>query len=245
MVAPTPKKKVDEMLEKLVPSIQQGEQLIDELSLRALIRDADKLPDYFQRYLILTLCYAVKDDLDAAYSYFNKAAHLQPFSDVLWANFAITLGSKGYHGKAREIYKKSMSYPMPRVSKLAFLNATFWADVEMMNKIHIANAFLNADDDRDVVHSLHILSTLNAHTEEATQLTSMTECLMIVAERHGLKAQTSSIFTDAENMLLYEFDIPSLDASYINLLNDELTDLYCEKNIFSDNCVAMFMPTRG
>ena len=247
MTSANPQLKTNELLDKLVPSIESGENLIGEFGLRVVIREAKKIPDAYQSLLVIGLAEIVGGNYVAAMETHRRLTLINPYNDVVWVNFSVALGQRCQYRLARERSHKSI--PSVGFAGLghAYLNAGFWGDLETMLLIKSQPIFNSCDISSfaekqryDIMRCDSIFDILMDDREESDYLFQMASLVMQIAERLKLPPRQASIHTDAEGMLIFSFGITSDLSNNLWELNDELASLIVDHQIFSSNSIATF-----
>jgi len=247
MINANPQLITNELLEKLIPSIESGENLLGDFGLRVVRREAKKIPDAYQSLLVTGLAEIVGENFEEALQIHQTLTHMNPFNDSVWVNFSVALGQKCQFKIAREISLNSI--PFVGISGLchAFLNAGYWADLDTMLLIKKQGLFSSynpasfTDKQRgDILRCEAILNELLKDEEEATYLSRMALLVMQIAETRLLPPKQSSIHTDAEGMLIFSYGITSEHADMLWKINDELASLIVDHQLFSSNSIATF-----
>ncbi|MCE0845968.1 hypothetical protein LVQ79_10470 [Buttiauxella sp. A2-C1_F] len=237
----------NDLLEKLIPSIESGENKLGDFGLRVILREAKKIPDIAQSLLITGLAEIVGGNYAAAIGTHERLALIAPYNDTTWVNFAIAFGQKCQYKLARKISIESI--PFADVSGLyhAFLNAGYWADLHSMIAIKNKGLFQSlepsslTDKQRgDIMRCETILSVLESDLEESKFLSEMALLVMRIAEEHSLPPRQTSVHTDAEGMLIFSFGVAKDQAEFVWDLNHELANLIVDNHLFSANSIATF-----
>lgn len=95
--------KSGELLEILGPSLTQGENLLSEFEIHAVIRDARNVPEYYQGLSIEGLAKLVLGEVEEGCALCEKSLAIAPDDSVSFCNYTIALRNKGYHVKQYEI----------------------------------------------------------------------------------------------------------------------------------------------
>lgn len=243
----SPQLKTNELIEKLVPSIESGVNLLGDFGLRVVIREARKIPDLFQSLLVTGLAEIVGDNYPAAMEIHKQLKSISPYNDVIWVNFSVALGQRCQYRLARDISIESIPYVGFAGLCHAYLNAGYWADIETMLAIKSQDLFQAYDPSSfsdkqkaDILRCNAIMNELLKDREESDYLSKMALLVMQIAEGHKFPPSQTSIHTDAEGMLIFSFGIPTDRAELLWGLNDELASLIVDKRLFSANSIATF-----
>jgi len=247
MTSANPQLKTNELLDKLVPSIESGENLIGEFGLRVVIREAKKIPDAYQSLLVIGLAEIVGGNYVSAMETHRRLTLINPYSDVVWVNFSVALGQRCQYRLAREISHNSIPYVGFAGLCHAYLNAGFWGDLDTMLLIKGQPIFNSCDlssfaekQRYDIMRCDSIFDILMDDKDESGYLFQMASLVMQIAERLKLPPRQASIHTDAEGMLIFSFGITSDLSDNLWELNDELASLIVDHQIFSPNSIATF-----
>lgn len=237
----------NKLLEKLIPSIESGEDLIGDFGLRVIKRDAGKIPDFYQSQYIIGLAEIVGENFTKAIEIHNGLVRMNPYHDGLWINFSIALGEKSQLSLAKKIALESIPYVGPLGLHHALVIAGHWADLDMMTMvvdkgIFDENVLLSLSDKhrRDIMGCKLVINELLKDEVESSYLSKMATLAMQIAEARGLPHRESSVITDAEGMLVFSYHLTPDYAEMLWELNDELASLIVDNQIFSCNSIATF-----
>ncbi|EIC83973.1 hypothetical protein [Serratia sp. M24T3] len=247
MLSPQPI--TNELLNALLPSILEGEKLVDDIALRTIINNARKLPDVTQRYLVEGLANFVKGDIGVAVRLCELAISRSPNDRTAWSNYLISLMSWGLHEGAFELAQRGIKTNIPILLIQCIEVAALWAHKGLLNEItdhaYRLTEFmdLNPRMSQSLTKAKATMGKLNQMSPEASyELGEMAAAAREIADKERLQIVSSSIVDEAEGGYAFRVGIKTDDFQYLAKLDDMLFDLLISKGIKSRDCIAFFEP---
>ena len=248
MPSASPQLITDQLFEKLSPSIESGENFLGEFEIFSIIREAKKIPIEDESCSIQGLAWIVLGDIQKGCDLCEAAISINPYESALWGNYAIAVGQKGMHALQRDILKRSVDIRNPALMTFDFIISSFWADYEEMSRVKnmfksLGNIELSEKHKGDYMSAEAIYNTLGKLSElERENLSKMANLAMDIMSNHQLKAKNSGQYVAPDGMLSFNYDVFSVPASFIIMLNDELANKIVEHDLYNAESIVMFTP---
>ncbi|MDA5535819.1 hypothetical protein HB976_13410 [Yersinia mollaretii] len=241
MIAPKPKSA--ELIELLTPSLIEGENFLSEFEARRVIACAKQLPDRYQGICIEGLVKIICGDIEEGSSLCERSLLLAPHESVTWTNYALALANKGLHSKQIEILKRAIEVIRnPVLISDILVIATFWVDVDLLNKVAPMFAAMEIKPNDSCEAALRNLDKIFNLGERAKDVEDVAKAVMKVAEKHNLPAISSQLGDDGYGMIAFSFTVDTDDINFISTLNDELYEEMIEHGLETSNCIGYFEP---
>jgi len=248
MPAASPQPITDQLLERLAPSIREGENLLGEFEIFSIIRDAKKISAKDQSLFIQGLAWIIQDDLHQGIKLCEDALTLNPYSGSIWVTYATAVGQKKHHGLQREILKRSVQIKNPSLMIIDFIVASFWVDYNEMKRVKSLYKSFDAieltekkkNDYMKAESVYNILSQLS--NEDRNQLSQMADFVMKIMFNHSITAKNSSYYVDPDGMLSFSYGVFNESPRFIVELNDELASMIVDNELHNANSIVLFTP---
>ena len=248
MPAALPQTIADSLFDKLAPSIEKGENLLDEFEVHSIIRDAKKIPSEFESLAIQGLAWLVLGNLKKGCELCESAISLNPYASALWGNYAVCVGQRKYHALQREILKRSVDIRSPALLVFDFIVASFWADYDEMARVKsifksLDLATLTQKQQKDYINAEAIYNTLDSISEkERKSLAEMANLVMEMMFEYKLKARNSDRYIAPDGTISFNYDVFDVSAGFIVQLNDELASKIVEHRLHNAESIVLFTP---
>lgn len=244
-----PLTKTNAILDTLSPSMNAGEMLLSEFTLRMLKRDIGRLPDAAQSLTLSGVIAFLEDNVDLGHKLCEEALEMEPTSAFSWLNYAHVVFHKGFLLMHREILERAFLNAMthPRIIKVAAINSAVWLDVGLLSR-SIAQAQKEGLD-----LSVPPLSIANVKFEQIKALPSEVQndlefisklCLRIADARKcpglGSFIESSILGTHA---FCYYTDVKN--PQVLSDMNIELYSLMADADLHESDCSGFFLAKPG
>lgn len=242
MIAPKPKSA--EFIAMITPSLVEGRNLLSEFEIKRVISGARRLPERYQGLSIEGLVNIICDDIEEGTSLCEQAINLAPKDPVNWLNYANALAGKGLHSKQVDVLKRAWDADVrsPRVILNAMVIASFWADMDLLNKVVPMFTAMEIKPDESSNLALRNFDNLQMLGEQVKDVEAVAKVVMKVAEKHSLPPINSMISDDGYGMFAFSFVVDTDDVDFLSMLNNELIDEIIDSGLESSSCIGYFEP---
>ncbi|EDR3944851.1 hypothetical protein GTB60_004589 [Salmonella enterica] len=232
--------KSGELLEILGPSLTQGENLLSEFEIHAVIRDARNAPEYYQGLSIEGLAKLVLGEVEEGCALCEKSLAIAPDDSVSFCNYTIALRNKGYHVKQYEIIKRAINSRNPRILSEVAINAAYWVDLDLLKKVMpMLNAMEVAKAD-DLLKCNESLDYLIDHENHYHDLKAIGQLMMTIAEKYRLRLAGAHAFYVMNELNTFFVEIKTDDPALLSKVNNDLANELIAAGLENSECVGCF-----
>ncbi|EAA3639947.1 hypothetical protein GI075_02580 [Salmonella enterica] len=232
--------KSGELLDLLGPSLTQGENLLSEFEIHRVIREARKVPEYYQGLSIEGLAKLVLGEIEEGAALCEKSLALAPDDSVSFCNYTIALRNKGYHVKQYEIIKRAINSRNPRILSEVAVNAAYWVDLDLLKKVMpMLNAMEVAKAD-DLVKCNESLDYLIKHDNHSQDFKAIGRLMMAIAEKYRLRLAGANAFYVMNELNTFFVEIKTDDPALLSKVNNDLADALIAAGLENSECIGCF-----
>ena len=236
-----PKLETDVLLGKLVPSMEDGRVVLSDFEIKSIIHKARRIPNRHEGLLVEGLACMVDGRIEEGSEFCERSISLDTSDHVAWLNYSLTLASRGYHAKQREVLERALTYRLSEVYLSALMTSVFWLDEQMFEQcigvLDKTGLITSALDDaqiqqvdfmRQLKPNMHIVSPFAQLAFE-------------IADAERLITATSHVSGDEEHGYFYSLGVQHADTDRLIELNDMIIDKIIDKNLHHIDCVTIFI----
>lgn len=232
--------KSGELLDLLFPSLTLGQNQLSEFEIRGVIREARKLPDYYQGLSIEGLARLVIGDIEGGCDLCEKSLALVPDDAVSFCNYAIALRNKGFHVKQYEIIQKAVNSHNPRILLEIAVNASFWMDFDLLKKVMSILKVMEIAETDDLKLCNQTLDYLEKHENHSEDFKVIGQLMMAIAQKYFLRLAGSHAFYVFNELNTLFVEIKTDQPAILIKANGDLADGIIAAGLENSECIGCF-----
>lgn len=232
--------KSGELLDLLGPSLTHGKNLLSEFEIHIIIREAKKIPVYYQSLSVQGLAKLISGQIDEGIALCEESLKLAPEDSVSFCNYMVALRNKGYHVKQFEMIKNAVSSHNPRILSEVAINAAYWMDIDLLRKVIPVLEAMEIVKADMLSKSIETLDYLNENEEHAKDFKSIAKIMMEITEKHRLRLAASNAFYDMDDLNTFFVEVKTDDSVLLSKVNDELADEILAMGLENSECIGCF-----
>ncbi|PWC10652.1 hypothetical protein B4923_16150 [Brenneria roseae subsp. americana] len=238
MSAPIPQPKTNELLAELFPSINAGNNLIDEFTLKRIIREAKKLPNDDQALHVEGLARIISGEVEHGITLCEKAISINPHESVNWSNYLRLLQALFLYNKEFSVISRVPDYSDGWLLSELVSYSVMWCKLDLINvsidKVKEMRIELNNKD------AEYIISLAERYPDDMAYIEKLAGLVMDIAEEEKIPTSSSMVTEDMYGYLAYGFRVKTDDPNYLFYLNDKLADRIIDAGLGRVDSVALF-----
>ncbi|CDH04431.1 conserved hypothetical protein [Xenorhabdus bovienii str. oregonense] len=239
----SPQTKSLEVIQYLSASIEAGESLLDDFTLRRLLKDVEAIPELVEKLSLKGLIYILQGKVSEGMELCERSISMAPSVSPSWTNYLSLLSSGVYLSRYNEVIDLAMKNinSCPVLLRQIINHASFTANLDLLNhatglvnklRVEPLNVFETCD--------MQTFTLLKQNETKAHRLSLLVHELMFIVESRKLKIIRSKVSVDNDGILGYHCILSTNDIGFICSFNDELFDRIFDKNIDTTDCFAIF-----
>lgn len=238
MSALRPQPKTNELLADLFPSINSGKNLLDEFTLKRIIREAKKLPNADQALHVEGLARIVSGDMAQGFELCEKAIAINPYESVNWSNYLRLLQMLSLYNKELSIISRVVDYSNGWLLPELITYSVMWCKLDLIKaSINKSKEMRVESDNKD---ARYIISLVERYPDDMADIEKFAGLVMDIAEEEKIPTSSSMVTEDMYGYLAYGFRVKTNDPKYLFYLNDKLADRIIEAGLGRVDSVALF-----
>lgn len=241
-----PQTKSTEILDELSESIHSGKVLLDEFTLRRLLRTAESIPELDERLSITGLIKILMGSLEDGCKLCERAIDIDPTQFANWSNYGSILSSFSLFSLHRKLMHKGIDsvHYCPSLFPMIVNYASVSLDCEILNLLIEKTEKMNIDPESiSEEYDLRVFDFLLNNPEKASVVKELAFNTLLFIENKKIRNIATKFEVDMDDVWGFNCIIRNDNLNEISQLNDELFDYLYDKGMDMTDCYAFIEPT--
>lgn len=238
-----PQTKSSEIMDKLTPSLINEDDLLDEHTLRRLLRDVESIPVADERLALKGIILILLGKVDEGSVFCDRAIQIDPTQLANWGNYVTVLNTYGHSSKRREVMYRAIDnvHKCPALFPILTNYTLVSFDYEMLVMLI------------DKADKMLVDITQNLHPSEAFKFNSLLKNPGKAKEFSKLSCETldfldkkkisrvgTALCIDLDDIWGFICAIKGVNLDIVSDLNDELFEYLYNKSVDMSGMYAFF-----
>ncbi|EMO6184477.1 hypothetical protein ACV772_000017 [Proteus mirabilis] len=237
-----PQTKSTEILDELRESIESGEVLLDEFTLRKLLKTAESIPTPDERLSITGLIKILMGRIEEGCSLCERAIHINPTQFANWTNYNSLLSSFSMFSTLKKLIYEGINnvHLCPSLFPMIVNYTSVCLDDEILNllidKAEKMNIELDSVSNQYDQRAFYFI--LN-DSKKASRIKELAFNTLLFIENKKIKNIATKFEVDMDDIWGFNCLLRNITIEELSQLNDELFDYLYDKNIDMTDCYSI------
>lgn len=237
-----PQTKSTEILDELRESIEGGEVLLDEFTLRKLLKTAESIPTPDERLSITGLIKILMGRTEEGCSLCERAIRINPTQFANWTNYNSLLSSFSMFSTLKKLVYEGINnvHLCPSLFPMIVNYTSVCLDDEILNLLIDKAEKMNIElDSVSTQYDQRAFYFILNDSKKASRIKELAFNTLLFIENKKIKNIATKFEVDMDDIWGFNCFLRNITIEELSQLNDELFDYLYDKNIDMTDCYSI------